>query len=534
MSDQNFKVKNGLDVGQSGVLEYDSNSSKLRFSNDGGLTFSDFGSGGAETQVSTKTGNYTLTLDDANNIIEMNVASANTVTVPLDSSVNFPVGTQIDVVQIGAGQTEIVAASGVTISSRRSSTKIFKQYGKVTLYKSAANTWSLEGDLVRKLVTEPSHYFLQASDADSIVEFNSSSESIVFIREDAQENLPVGSRVDVVRIGAGSVVVVPQNTTNMMWITTESNFGSTNIFSVAYANNTWVAAGALGVMRTSTNGTAWTTQTSNFGSTNIQSVAFGNNTWVAGGNDGQLRTSTDAVTWVTRTSNFGTTVIISVAFGNGTWVVGGQLGQLRTSTDAVTWVTQTSNFGTTGIFSVAFADNLWVAGGNSGQLRTSTDAITWVTQNSNFGTTSIISVAFGNNLWVAGGDSGQIRTSTDAVTWVTRTSNFGSTNIRTVAFGGGVWVAGGVGNSIRSSTDAITWVTQPSNLGTTVTSISFGGGLWLASGYSGQLRVSAGPASNTVSLLSKDSNTKILSQNGVATLYKRSANTWALIGDLGI
>lgn len=38
----------------------------------------------------------------------------------------------------------------------------------------------------------------------------------------------------------------------------------------------------------------WTTQTSNFGATNILSVAYGNNLWVAGGNTGQLRTENPA------------------------------------------------------------------------------------------------------------------------------------------------------------------------------------------------------------------------------------------------
>ena len=34
----------------------------------------------------------------------------------------------------------------------------------------------------------------------------------------------------------------------------------------------------------------WTTRTSNFGTTNINTVAYGNNIWVAGGDVGQLRT----------------------------------------------------------------------------------------------------------------------------------------------------------------------------------------------------------------------------------------------------
>jgi hypothetical protein len=38
----------------------------------------------------------------------------------------------------------------------------------------------------------------------------------------------------------------------------------------------------------------WNTQTSNFGSSNINSVAYGNGVWVAGGAGGALRTLSDA------------------------------------------------------------------------------------------------------------------------------------------------------------------------------------------------------------------------------------------------
>jgi hypothetical protein len=91
-------------------------------------------------------------------------------------------------------------------------------------------------------------------------------------------------------------------------------------------------------------GIDWTTQTSNFGSTNILSVAYGNGLWVAGGAYGQIRTSTNGVTWTTQTSNLSNDFngqINSIAYGNGLWIAGGLSGQLRTSTNGVTWTTQT-------------------------------------------------------------------------------------------------------------------------------------------------------------------------------------------------
>ena len=48
----------------------------------------------------------------------MNVATANTLTVPPNSSVPFQVGTQVAVRQYGAGVTTLTAGAGVTIRSR--------------------------------------------------------------------------------------------------------------------------------------------------------------------------------------------------------------------------------------------------------------------------------------------------------------------------------------------------------------------------------------------------------------------------------
>jgi hypothetical protein len=221
---------------------------------------------------------------------------------------------------------------------------------------------------------------------------------------------------------------------------------------VAFDDGLWVAVGNSGQLRTSTDAITWTTRTSQFGSSDINSVAYGEELWVAGGASGQIRTSTDAVTWVTQTS-LGTSDITSVSFGSGLWVAGDSFGELKTSTDAITWVTQDSTFGNfNAINSVAFGNELWVAGGAEGILRTSTDAVTWVTQTSTFGTSRINSVAFANGLWVAVGNSGQIRTSADAITWVTKNSTFGVSDINDIAYGDGLWVAAGDSGQLRTST----------------------------------------------------------------------------------
>lgn len=96
--------------------------------------------------VSAQTAAYTLVLADAGKAVEMDVASANTVTIPPESSVDFPVGTVVEVTQVGAGQTTVAAGSGVTV--RTPSTLVLTgQWSTVTLRKRGADDWLLAGDV---------------------------------------------------------------------------------------------------------------------------------------------------------------------------------------------------------------------------------------------------------------------------------------------------------------------------------------------------------------------------------------------------
>jgi hypothetical protein len=94
-----------------------------------------------------QTASYTLVLSDADKLVEMNVGSANNLTVPLNSSVAFSTGTQILLAQYGAGQTTVVATSGVTIRSNGAKLKLNAQYSGATLVKIAENEWYLFGDI---------------------------------------------------------------------------------------------------------------------------------------------------------------------------------------------------------------------------------------------------------------------------------------------------------------------------------------------------------------------------------------------------
>jgi hypothetical protein len=88
---------------------------------------------------------YTLSLIDSYKMIEM--SGGGNLTVPPESSVNFPIGTAIDIVQTGSSQVTIVAGSGVTVNATPG-LKLRTQWSSATLVKRAADTWLLMGDLV--------------------------------------------------------------------------------------------------------------------------------------------------------------------------------------------------------------------------------------------------------------------------------------------------------------------------------------------------------------------------------------------------
>lgn len=97
----------------------------------------------------TQTSSYTLVLSDASKIVEMNVASSpNTVTVPNNTNVTFPIGTEITIMQYGDGVTSIAAASGVTIVSKDNARIIANRYTGATLVKRGTNEWYLIGNIV--------------------------------------------------------------------------------------------------------------------------------------------------------------------------------------------------------------------------------------------------------------------------------------------------------------------------------------------------------------------------------------------------
>ena len=98
--------------------------------------------------INAQTGaSYTTVLTDDGKLITVSNASANTLTIPPNSSVAYGIGTQINIAQLGAGQVTITAGAGVTLNSAGAKLKLSAQYAIATCVKTDTNTWFVCGSL---------------------------------------------------------------------------------------------------------------------------------------------------------------------------------------------------------------------------------------------------------------------------------------------------------------------------------------------------------------------------------------------------
>ena len=99
-----------------------------------------------------ETASYTAVLANNGQVVTMNNASANTFSIPTNASVAFPIGTQINVLQINAGQTTIQAVTSGTTSvlstgATAAAPKLRAQYSMATCIKAATDLWYVVGDI---------------------------------------------------------------------------------------------------------------------------------------------------------------------------------------------------------------------------------------------------------------------------------------------------------------------------------------------------------------------------------------------------
>ena len=108
-------------------------------------------SGGGSTLVpvnnQTST-TYTFALSDGGASVRGDNAAAQTYTVPVDASVEFPVGTTIAIRQVGAGAITLSPAAGVTLNAPAGfQARTARQGATIMIHEVDNNVWDVTGDL---------------------------------------------------------------------------------------------------------------------------------------------------------------------------------------------------------------------------------------------------------------------------------------------------------------------------------------------------------------------------------------------------
>ena len=112
-----------------------------------------FDSAVGQVTLNAQTATYTAVLtDNRNKLVTMSVATANDFLIPTNANVAFPIGSVINVIQIGVGQTTIKAVtSGTTTISSTGATattpKLRAQFSAASCIKVATDTWYVVGDI---------------------------------------------------------------------------------------------------------------------------------------------------------------------------------------------------------------------------------------------------------------------------------------------------------------------------------------------------------------------------------------------------
>jgi hypothetical protein len=91
-------------------------------------------------ETTTRTTNYTIALSDINKVVPMNGTSL-TVSVPLESTTNFPLGSVVSIYNLAATDVTVSGVVGVTVRN----SGILPQFGEISLRKRAANEWVVAG-----------------------------------------------------------------------------------------------------------------------------------------------------------------------------------------------------------------------------------------------------------------------------------------------------------------------------------------------------------------------------------------------------
>lgn len=97
--------------------------------------------------ITSKAGTtYTLMLEDAGTEVEFTSVDSVIVTIPTDAAVSYPIGTIINLRQMGVGEVSIEGDIGVTLRAPNG-LKASKQYSTIGTIKRDTDEWVVSGDV---------------------------------------------------------------------------------------------------------------------------------------------------------------------------------------------------------------------------------------------------------------------------------------------------------------------------------------------------------------------------------------------------
>jgi ABC-type hemin transport system ATPase subunit len=101
--------------------------------------------------INTQTGTlYTFALVDQDSLITISNSATQTVVIPQNSSVAFPVGAAVNIVRAGTGPVQITQGSGTTIRSTGATATgpyLRAQYSAASALYEGTNVWYVIGDI---------------------------------------------------------------------------------------------------------------------------------------------------------------------------------------------------------------------------------------------------------------------------------------------------------------------------------------------------------------------------------------------------
>ena len=474
---------------------------------------------------------FTLTLNDGGKWMFLALAGAQTVTIPTDAAVAFPVGTEIVLQKTGSGDKTISVGGSVTLNGATSTSVVMETaYDSYVLKKQAINPWKAATteaiqDAVSTMWTGGTHTGISFSynDAGNVMDATVSSE---FIQDSAASMLTAGYHVGMTTTYTDasdrlSLIV------DHKWLkqpnVAERDFvnGIPWVIRTSAADNEWRAiawSAQLGLFcAVASTGTGNRVMTSPDGITWTARTSAADNEWYGvswspelslfaavaiTGTGNRVMTSPDGITWTARTSaadNQWRGITWSSDLGLFCAVANTGTGnRVMTSPDGITWTSRTNSAGNQWR-SVAWSPRLrlFAAVANSGtgtRVMTSPDGITWTTRTS-AADNSWLSVTWSPELSLfcavaVTGTGDRVMTSPDGIAWTTRTSAADNqwTSVEWSAELG-MFVAvsvSGTGNRVMTSPDGITWTARTSAADNS----------WQGNSWSPQLRLFASVASS--------------------------------------